>query len=116
MSEPSFFSGPMTVAKFWRLKPGQTRRRVDMGAPSRALTPNRFSSSTPRAVVASPLSRRERHVRGRSLDQKRRQDLPGARKGPGPRAKKPPHGGATRRDRRALGVLGVWQDLDFAHD
>ena len=38
MSEPSFCSAPMTVAKFWRPKPGPTKLRADTGPPSRALT------------------------------------------------------------------------------
>src|ERR1700730_7935400 len=116
MSEPSFFSAPMTVAKFWRLKQGRTRPRADTGPLSLDLTPKLFFSSTPPAVVASFLSQRESHVRGRSLDQKRRQDLRGTRERSRPRGEEPRHGRAKRRNRRAAGLVRVRQDLDLAHD
>src|ERR1700677_79708 len=116
MKEPFFFSAPMTVAKFWPLKRGRTRLRAGMGQLLLGLTPKLFSSSTPRAVVASFLSQRESHVRGRSHDQKRRQDLRGTREGSSPCGEEPRHGRAKRRNRRAAGLIRVRQDLDLAHD
>src|ERR1700733_5075062 len=116
MSEPSFFSAPMTVAKFWRLKLERTRPRAGMGPLSLASTLELFFSSTPPAVVASFLSQRERHVRGRSLHQKRRQDLRGTRERSRPCGEEARHGCAKRRDRRAAGVIRVRQDLELAHD
>src|ERR1700722_19930843 len=116
MSEPSFFSAPMTVAKFWRLKPERTRLRAGMGPLLLDLTPKLFFSSTPPAVVASSLSRLESHVRDCSLDQKRRQDLRGTRERSRPCGEEPRHGCAKRRDRRAAWFIRVRQDLDLAHD
>src|SRR6202453_2194928 len=101
MKEPFFFSAPMTVAKFWPLKRGRTRLRAGMGELLLGLTRKLFSSSTPPAVAASFLSQRESHVRGRSLDQKRRQDLRGTREGSRSRGEEPRHGGAKRQERRA---------------
>src|ERR1700677_3707694 len=116
MKEPFFFSAPMTVAKFWPLKRGRTRLRAGMGELLLGLTSKLFSSSTPPAVAASFLSPRERHVRGRSLNQKRRQDLRGTRERSGPCGEEPRHGCAKRGDRCAAGVVRVRQDLDLAYD
>src|ERR1700677_1006013 len=116
MKERCFFSAPMTVAKFWPLKRGRTRLRAGTGPLSLDLTPKLFFSSTPPAVVASFLSPRERHVRGRSHDQKRRQDLRGTREGSRPCGEEPRHGRAKRRDRRATRLIWLRQDLDPAHD
>src|ERR1700722_16925468 len=116
MSEPSFFSAPMTVAKFWRLKLERTRPRAGMGRLSLASTPKLFFSPPPPTVVASFLSQCESHVRGRPLDQKRRQDLRGTREGSSPRGEEPRHGRAKRRNRRAAGLVRVRQNLDLAHD
>src|SRR5580700_1557016 len=116
MSEPSFFSAPMTVAKFWRLKRERTRPRGGMDPLLLVSTPQLFFSSTPPAVVESFLSQRESHVRGRSLHQKRRQDLRGTWQGFRPCGEEPRHGCAKRRDRRAAGLVRVRQDLDLAHD
>src|SRR5580692_2705480 len=116
MNEPCFSFAPMTVAKFWRPKQERTRPRAGMGPLSLDLTPKLFFSSTPPAVVESFLSQRESHVRGRSLDQKRRQDLRGTRERSRPRGEEPRHGCAKRRDRRAAGVVRVRQNLDLAHD
>src|ERR1700735_1244137 len=116
MSERSFFSAPMTVAKFWRPKLEPTRLHAGTGPLSLDFTPKLFSSSTPPAVAASFRSQGESHVRGRSLDQKRRQDLRGTRKRSRPCSEEPRHGGAKRRNRCAAGVIRVRQDLDLAHD
>src|SRR3984957_21092155 len=116
MSEPSFFSAPMTVANFWRQKPERTRLRAGMGLPSPDLMPNPFFSSTTQAVVASSLSRLESHVRDCSLDQKRRQDLRGTRERSRPCGEEPRNGCAKRRNRRAAGIIRLRQNLDLAHD
>src|SRR5580692_919928 len=116
MKELCFFFAPMTVAKFWRLKRERTRPRAGMGRLLHDLTPKLFFFSTPPAVVASFLSPRESHVRGCSLNQKRRQDLRRTREGSRPCGEEPRHGRAKRRDRRALGVIRVRQDLDPAYD
>src|ERR1700722_6047962 len=116
MSEPSSFSAPMTVAKFWRLKLERTRPRAGMGRLFLVSTQKLFFSSTPRSVVASFLSQRDSYVGGRSLDQKRRQDLRGTRERSRPCGEEPRHGWAKRRDRRAAWFIRVRQDLDLAHD
>ena len=106
MNERCFFSTLMTAAKFWRLKPGRTRLRAGMGPRSLDLTPKLSFSSTPPAVVVPLLSRRESHVRGCSLDQKRRQDLCRTRERSSPCGEEPRHGCAKRRDRCAAGSSG----------
>src|SRR6185437_3805308 len=116
MNELSFFSAPMTVARFWRPRREPTKPRAGTGPPSPVSMPTLFFFSTPPAVAASFLSQRERHVRGRSLDQKRRQDLRGTRERSRPCGEEPRHGCAKRRNRRAAWLIRVRQNFDLAHD